>query len=1217
MTIEQAQWWFQTHGIEVGTESDVGHLGAFLDHLSTNTRLTYPEFYTWLSSLRIPSNQNQAVESYEKMYGLEPPHSNEIPEPRWTMANLSLSLEHAPACLPAAPGDSPALTEAEKHVVRVLSGSQSEIMPLMLFHDTLYIPQVKEAPGYVSFFYDFALANAHVGAPKSATIFFRLVERLLTIFGCAQLDYACLLSDWGLALQKADEYGAACAAYAKSLEHFDHVAVKPENQAEAAAAAQLWLRFGSASLALASYADALQAFDYAEQSLSHPALAENHEFDVGRGQLALYRGMAQMHTGDVGAAVRSFQTAEGLLEESLKHWRVACAPDYITLLRAYSEASFAAGDLHGTYEVAQKAVSFLASPDMAQRYDLQVERARVESLLGLNHMRLRSDPTFRSALDHFARADELYGKVGYSANPRLEIEVGLMHTNWATALGLEKQFDAALEHFATAFRYISSNADSDNLLLALQLGHLCANRAAMLHRVGRAADAVASCEEAKRFYDAVAAQNPAMAAEGLAKFYCILANACRDAGRDDASLAAVTNSLTAFGAPELQHRRDLDIDRFRSYYAGAKLLGKGFDSRWAVGASRSMSILLEVRQTFTPEGYAMLYLFYAFHSEWLQYAFRASPQDVPLALCAMHGRRLSRQMLDEEEGYGVVLRNPAFERLLRLRRRLATGREALSETFADAKESFMEALRREVMRSIRREQGLEEARPAHEEVREKFGQLGGIRQASLAAINEYVELRSRLSELARGSNVLDPFATFDADALAARLRPHEALACLLDLRLAASEDIGAFDGQYAWLLLPTREIKVVRLSVNLGGLIDFTASSGADRSRGVVRRGPRRAARGDGPAVPSWREAARLCSSELWGPIVSELPDQVTLVAVVTHGRFHELPLELGKPERLTVSHYVNLIFFARPNSAGQRPSAQVHQILLNRDPSLTFANREADPLLTQVWAAAPSPVPVSIAESLEGVSTATPVQYLHLAGHGNRRPDRHRHRNVAELQFNRDGLLTEQMVFTKLPPAEVVWLSSCVVGLTEDDMEGDPVGMIIPFLMREARSVVASLTEVPDLWMPLLVSLTEWFRVAERLPLPGALDRAKSSLKDWFREPGLAEFYRIYSEWLRATWRLWLLAEWGTGGTEPWSSATSDEFRYNFHKKLLAEAVPDMGIELSEATLARLYASDGLTNAARIELLLDALVQASLIPPEDVRNTLTYAVRLFSGSRG
>lgn len=1216
MTIQQAHMWFQTHGIQVGAESDMGRLDAFLNHLSANAQLSYQEFYAWLSSLRIPSNQNAAVESYEKLYGLEPPHSNKLLEPRWTMANLSLSLEHAAQCLPAAPGDSPALSEAEKHVVRVLSDRQSEIMPLMIFHNTLYVPQVEQAPGYVGFFYEFALANIYVGAAKSATIFFRLVERLLTMFGCSTFDYACLLSDWGLALQKADAYDAAQVAYGKSLGHFDFVEANPENPAEAVAAAQFWLRIGSASVALTSFADALQAFNFAEQFLSHPALAENREFDIGRGQLALFRGMAQLHMGDGGLAVRSFQAAEVLFEECVKQWRVVCAADYVMLLRAYSEASFAVGDLHGAYHLARKAASFLAAPDMAQRYDLQVERARIEALSGLHDVRMRPEHTYHRALNHFARSDELYATLDYAARPPLQLEVGFMHTNWATTLGVDKQFEAALERFVTAFQYISSNADSSNPLMALQLGHLCANRATVLRRVGRAADAIASCEEAKRYYDTVAAQAPAMASEGIAKFQCILANVYLEAGRDGEAHAAVRQSLSAFGSPELMHRRDLDIDRCRSYYAGARLLGKGFDSEWAANASRMMSVCLELRPTFTPEGYAMLYLFYAFHFEWIQYAFRASPKDVPLVLCAINGRRLSRQMLDEEEGYNAALRDPAVERLLQLRRRLAAGREELSETFADAKESFMEALRKSVMRSIRQEQGLEDA-PPYEEAQEKFGQLSSIRQAAHADIRDYVELRSRLSESARDSSVLNPFATFDADALAARLKPQEALVCLLDLKLGASEDVGAFEGQYAWLLLPTKEIKFIKLAVNLDDLIDFAASSGSARSRGGLRLGPRRSARvGDAPSLLSWHETARRCSSEIWEPVASELPEQVSHVAVVTHGRFHVLPLELGKPDRLTISHYVNLIFFARPGGTGQSPLAPVHQILINRDPNLPFANREADPLLTQVWAAASPPVSVRIAESLEGVSLGVPVQYLHLAGHGNRRPDRHRQRPVAEMHIDENSSLTEQMVFTKLPPAEIVWLSSCVVGLTEEDMEGDPVGMIIPFLMREARFVAASLTEVPDLWIPLLVSLTEWFRMVERLPLPDALDRAKSSLKTWADDPGLAEFYRIYSEWLHTTWRLWLVNEWGSGGTEPWSSASPDAFHHNFNIRLLAKAVPDMGIELSETTLARLKSSDELTNIARIELLLDSLAQASLIPPDDVCDILTYAIRLFSGSR-
>jgi len=855
---------------------------------------------------------------------------------------------------------------------------------------------------------------------------------------------------------------------------------------------------------------------------------------------------------------------------------------------------------------------------MVHRYDLQVERARFETLMGLHDTRMRPEPGYYGALNHFSKAEELYAALNYAERPPLELEVGLMHGNWATTLGLEKQFNTALERFATAFQYISSNSDCNNVVMMLQLGHLCANRASVLRRMGRANDAIASCEEAKLYYDAVAAQSPAMVVEGLAKLDCILGKSYRDAGRVSDAHAAITRSLLAFRSAELVNRRDLDMDRFRSYYAGIELLGNGFDSKWAANASQEISVHLELRQTFTPDGYAMLYLFKAFHFKWIQYASKEeSLNDVLFALCAISGRRLSRQMLDEDEGYNAALRDPALEHLLHLRRRLTAGREAVSETFADAKDLIDQTLMRDLLHSIRKEQGLEETeRPSYEDVFEKFDQLGGLRKVSLADVREYVDARSRLSDLA-GSTVLNPFATFDAMALAGRLRPHEVLVCLLDLRLAASDEINDFDGQYALILMPNGQTKFIALNINLVDLINFTASSGAVRGNGRLRRGPQRLAQDKRNAEPlTWIEAAQRSSSELWEPIASALPEPISHVVVVTQGRFHVLPLELGKPDHLILSHYVNLSFFARSNPADTSPPAATHQILVNRDSSLTFANREAEPLLTQVWSTTPLPISIRIAETLDSVSQVTPVQYLHIAGHGNRRPDRHKHRNIAEVKLDVNNSLTEQMVFTKLPPAEIVWLSSCVVGLTEDDMEGDPVGMIIPFLIRGTHFVVASLTEVPDLWMPLLVSLTEWFRVVERQPLPRALSRAQSSLKLWVQNPTLKGFHKIYSDWLRATWRLWLVGEWGTGGTEPWSAATTDEFRLHLNQRLLREAIPDMGIEMSQATLAQLISSDGMSNASRIELLLDALTQASLVPPDEVCDVLTYAVRAFSGLR-
>mgnify|MGYP002397598821 FL=1 len=98
--------------------------------------------------------------------------------------------------------------------------------------------------------------------------------------------------------------------------------------------------------------------------------------------------------------------------------------------------------------------------------------------------------------------------------------------------------------------------------------------------------------------------------------------------------------------------------------------------------------------------------------------------------------------------------------------------------------------------------------------------------------------------------------------------------------------------------------------------------------------------------------------------------------------------------------------------------------------------------------------------------------------------------------QLNLSGVLSSP----QHPP--LVFLSACVVGRLQEDLDGDPLGLVSGFFLKGTRYVVAPLIPVPDHYMPLLGVL---FHQAWQSGLDpaAALAEAKRRLReaDWYED--------------------------------------------------------------------------------------------------------------------
>ncbi len=323
--------------------------------------------------------------------------------------------------------------------------------------------------------------------------------------------------------------------------------------------------------------------------------------------------------------------------------------------------------------------------------------------------------------------------------------------------------------------------------------------------------------------------------------------------------------------------------------------------------------------------------------------------------------------------------------------------------------------------------------------------------------------------------------------------------------------------QLALLITCTESVLVPLLGIQLQ---QSTELVGSWRGQLHSRAGMRRAGSWDSDVMVAeppadegiYSDLASALRAGLWTPLAEQL-DGLTRLHLVTHGHWHLLPVELGAPPTLELTHYPGFIYYHRLRHQGAVPGMAKGPE--TGSPS-DLAPDETTPLGLTVHAAEDTPgleaIPFVRAEAdLISALWPGPVQAdpdldaeqpvlgaLHLAAHGQADDKDPARANV--VLGNRVLDFHAALGARQHPP--VVVLSACTVGRTSDDPDGEPLGLVGSFLLKGTRYVIASLQPVPDFYMPLLMALFHQAWQITESP-DKALAEARRRLKagDWYPE--------------------------------------------------------------------------------------------------------------------
>jgi len=370
-----------------------------------------------------------------------------------------------------------------------------------------------------------------------------------------------------------------------------------------------------------------------------------------------------------------------------------------------------------------------------------------------------------------------------------------------------------------------------------------------------------------------------------------------------------------------------------------------------------------------------------------------------------------------------------------------------------------------------------------------------------ALLPTYRQLRS---ELERTGRLPDPKRGRPLTELQQTLHPGQTLALLVHLPDAKSL-APVFT---AALLVTATATELVHLEnlpqVAYEGQRYSDACRGRGRRQTLTRRAPTDAsALADDKAAPSLDDLRRQINESFWEPLRPHL-DGITQLTLLPHGDLlHALPYELAAPDTLHLRFYPGLVFYDQALTARGTPLPQpgpnaplglrVHPAA-ETDQPVYLVQAEAE-LVREVW----EKMGATVTNPADLTQASPAWSVFHAASHGDLDPQQP---GSAYLLLGPQEHLSLSGVLASPQHPPLVFLSACVVGRLQEDLDGDPLGLVSGFFLKGTRYVVAPLIPVPDHYMPLLGVL---FHQAWQSGLDpeAALAEAKRRLReaDWYQD--------------------------------------------------------------------------------------------------------------------
>lgn len=640
-----------------------------------------------------------------------------------------------------------------------------------------------------------------------------------------------------------------------------------------------------------------------------------------------------------------------------------------------------------------------------------------------------------------------------------------------------------------------------------------------------------------------------------------------DQSKFDLCLRVVFQAIELLSKDELKDKIDLDIDRTKIFLLVVKLMRNGVNISKNVltEISGSISVYLERTSFISADYSAVISIFRMFLSEWLK----------------------RQDLLDTEtllEIVSMLFGRDLFGRIQNFSKSPLPGAEKSHQNTESIEISPHKQTRNDVNSSRRALKAALKNTLRH--------QLSGSDLLAERSESEYSSkfdtLLNRFEKHEKRSKeqlIKQRLASFDYEHLHSLLGERDSLVIFLDLKLILeSIDINEeINDQYAVVINHDDSI----LLIEIHGIIEPYLSDSGDEHLDINLR-----------EDDKYRTA-----SLIWKKLSPYINPGNGYIHIINSGRFHLLPLDRFKPENARLRFYPSLVCFAQKPLSEPNYNFSRYSTVLNTDDSLLLARYEAD-LMSKIWEGNGLCTTKLDIEKLSECQLDIPLKSLHLAGHGDLGFDTSLQKLKSRIKVSPSNFIDDEAIFAYFPPAEVVWLSACSLAQLVDDVYNDPTGIIIPFLLNGSKHIVASLRPVPDMWMPLFVSMAEWIRKEQNVDIHQAIDSTNDLIPMWDTAPEMEGFQSLYLEWLEYSLGELIQRNWRESGL-PETPATASKmvvklFMVQFSKShSISPDLDNMGNEF----------------VSFYKAALSEVAKEFLIPPPEVRDIFRYDIRVYSRS--
>ena len=616
---------------------------------------------------------------------------------------------------------------------------------------------------------------------------------------------------------------------------------------------------------------------------------------------------------------------------------------------------------------------------------------------------------------------------------------------------IDKSSEKNLEAISIAKNYPHKNADiSREYARAVNIAYMLSEKTGFSPKDDVFEDAIKEVISYERQHDQ----------SSIAIYKAGYANLLKQKGKTEAALSEYADSINLY-----ETTRDISIgstSALCALYSSASDLLSFMETplKWAVDKSIRFVDLLELTPDNGLTGWddtnlqSMRDCFAWFHANWLSYAIKEQAyKEIPRILFAIQGRELAAEVLDQLIDVDDSNLPEQIKKFAKIRRQLREMSERNQKSSPGGGDLSPISPDTRSLSSWNTQQSEKAGKKASKEYNRLHRKM--------------VELRNEVAKLPDFEALQLPYDSFTLEFIQRGMADSHGILLLISFEGINGILLISKTGKPRWFAIDT-----------IDKLAERTNSLAHSNPRGL--QGYRRNTSDDKQSADQeqtispeerlhfWPNMIRDLKETIWNPLMDCLPSNINELIILPQGSLHQLPIECGKPEGLSLRFYPGLVFYGLETGLIKKnPSEPIDDTICsvgllhydhrgNHEKYLPGVAKEIK-AIRELYGdghcqdlGIPDPYPNQPGE----------IKLLHFSGHGGKDP--HNEHSTA-IEVGKNQTLGQRNLLLGKGLVKHAFINSCTTGRIREDSRGTPVSLVTGLMRSGTRSITAALQPISD----------------------------------------------------------------------------------------------------------------------------------------------------------